>query len=245
MHKEYKSMNIKNDLTIVIPAKNEAKLLPILLRSLEQQDYPQITGTRVLVADAASTDGTPEIAVHTSDYLNVQVTPGGLPAAGRNAGARSARTPYVLFLDADVELRDRTLLRRAMEVMKGRRLHCVTTNIWCEDGTWRDKTLYFWNNVAQHCSRLVRPFSTGMFMLFDRAKFIELGGFNEKALYAEDYLLSQKVERSRFGIVSGHLHTTNRRFQKMGHSKIAGMFLRTALNSWNESYFLRDQRYWG
>jgi hypothetical protein len=31
----------------------------------------------------------------------------------------------------------------------------------------------------------------------------------------------------------------------MGHSKIAAMFLRTAVNTWNENYFLRDQHYWG
>jgi glycosyltransferase involved in cell wall biosynthesis len=244
MGKECKFMNISSELTIVIPAKNEAKLLPVLLRSLERQDYRQMPATRVLVADAGSTDGTPQIALHTCDYLRVEVIAGGLPSVGRNAGAKLAHTAYVMFLDADVELRDRTLLGRAVELMKRKRLHCVTTNIWCEDGSWSDKMLYFWNNVAQYGSRLVKPFSTGMFMLFDREKFIELGGFNEKALYAEDYLLSQKVERSRFGIVGGHVHTTNRRFKKMGHSKIAGMFLRTALNTWNESYFLRDQRYW-
>jgi glycosyltransferase involved in cell wall biosynthesis len=220
-------------------------LLPILLSSLELQDYPAIRGTKVLIADAASTDGTPEIAVRACDHLQVEVIRGGLPSVGRNVGAWRAKTTYVLFLDADVELRDRTLLRRALELMKKKQLHCVTTNIWCEDGSWADKALYFWNNVAQHCSKLAKPFSTGMFMLFERSKFIELGGFNEKALYAEDYLLSQKVERRRFGIVGGHVHTTNRRFKKMGHSKIAAMFLRTAMNTWNESYFLRDQHYWG
>lgn len=36
----------------------------------------------------------------------------------------------------------------------------------------------------------------------------------------------------------------NRRFRKMGHGKIVGMFLRTALNSRNQSYFLRDHKYW-
>ena len=238
-------MNMSSELTIVIPAKNEAILLPVLLRSLEQQDYRAMSVTRVLVADAGSTDGTRELALHTCDRLNIEVIAGGLPSVGRNAGAELATTPYVLFLDADVELRDRTLVRRAVELMKRKQLHCLTTNIWCEEGSWADRMLYFWNNIAQYCSKLAKPFSTGMFMLFDRVKFAELGGFNEKALYAEDYLLSQKVERRRFGIVGGRVHTTNRRFKKMGHSKIAGMFLRTALNSWNESYFHRDQHYWG
>jgi glycosyltransferase involved in cell wall biosynthesis len=245
MNKEYTFMNTQSELTIVIPAKNEASLLPKLLRSLEQQDYPAMPATKVLVADAASTDGTPHIALHTCDYLDVEVIAGGLPSMGRNAGAKRACSRYVLFLDADVELRDRTLIRRALELMNRKQLYCLTTNIWCEDGGWSDNLLYFWNNLAQQGSRLLKPFATGMFMLFDRNSFLSLGGFNEQALYAEDYLLSKKVARKRFGIVRGRIHTTNRRFKKMGHIKIARMFLKTAFNTWNDRYFLRDQHYWG
>jgi len=201
--------------------------------------------TKVFVADAGSTDGTVQAALAMRDRLNLTVVPGGLPSVGRNAGARLADTPYVLFVDADVVLHDRTLLRRALEKMRLRQLHCLTTNIWCPDGNWRDHLLYAGNNLFQYAGAWIKPFATGMFMLFDKARFDELGGFNENALFAEDYLLSKRVSPRRFGIVSGKLHTTNRRFRKMGHAKIATMFLRTALNSWNESYFLRDHGYWG
>src|SRR3981189_1856481 len=92
------------ELTIVIPAKNEATMLPRLLESLCRQDYADMSSTRVLVADAGSTDGTVEVALSFRDRLAVEVVPGGLPSVGRNAGARLAATRYVLFLDADVEL---------------------------------------------------------------------------------------------------------------------------------------------
>lgn len=178
------------------------------------------------------------------DRLDVHVIPGGLPAVGRNNGARLAETAYVLFIDADVVLDDRTLLRRAMDKMQRRKLHCLTTNIWCPDGGWRDHILYGGSNVFQALSSLAMPFATGMFMLFERQKFNELGGFHEGALFAEDYLLTKKVSPARFGIVRGSVSTTNRRFCKMGHAKMARMFLRTAFNSWNEAYFLRDHDYW-
>jgi glycosyltransferase involved in cell wall biosynthesis len=238
-------VNTKAELTIVIPAKNESKHLPILLTSLSRQDYPLLPHTKVFVADAGSTDGTVQAALAMRDRLNLTVVPGGLPSVGRNAGARLADTPYVLFVDADVVLHDRTLLRRALEKMRLRQLHCLTTNIWCPDGNWRDHLLYAGNNLFQYAGAWIKPFATGMFMLFDKARFDELGGFNENALFAEDYLLSKRVSPRRFGIVSGKLHTTNRRFRKMGHARMATMFLRTALNSWNESYFLRDHGYWG
>src|SRR5579864_7995381 len=140
------------ELTIVIPAKNESKLLPRLLTSLAAQDYPCMRHTRVFIADAGSTDGTQQIALSFDDRLNIEVIPGGLPAVGRNAGARAAQSRYVLFIDADIEFKDITLIRRAVELARKRRLHCVTTNIWCPEGSLRDKSLYLGNNVVQYFS---------------------------------------------------------------------------------------------
>src|SRR5205807_1171145 len=134
--KESPSMNSHpSKLTIVIPAKNESKLLPSLLASLCGQDYPFMRLTKVFVADAGSSDGTSELALAFSGRLDMEVIPGGLPSIGRNAGARKASTPYVLFIDADMELKDPTLVRRAVELIERRKLHCVTTNIWCSQGS--------------------------------------------------------------------------------------------------------------
>ncbi len=203
-----------------------------------------MSSTRVLVADANSTDGTPEIVLRFRDRLNVSVIGGGMPSVGRNQGAAHADTPYILFVDADIELADRSLIRRCVEHVQRGRLHCVTTNIVCRDGNWIDRLFYAANDLFQYLSYLHRPFATGMFMLFERAKFWELGGFHEQVLFAEDYLLSQQVERKRFAIVRGGVYTTNRRFKKMGHLRVGWLFLKTALNYWNQSYYLRDHKYW-
>ena len=168
-------------LTVVIPAKNESRLLPNLLESLCRQDYPLMPSTKVYVADAGSTDGTQQLALSFTGRLDIEVIPGGLPSVGRNAGARRAQTPYVLFIDADMELKNPTLIRRTMRLASRRRLHCVTTNIWCSNGRLRDQALYLLNDLAQYGSLLVRPFSTGMFMLFEKRAFDRLGGFHEGA----------------------------------------------------------------
>jgi glycosyltransferase involved in cell wall biosynthesis len=167
-----------------------------------------------------------------------------MPSVGRNQGAAQADTAYVLFLDADIELADRSLVRRCVERAQSEHLHCVTTNILCKDGGWLDKMFYAGNDFFQYLSYLHRPFATGMFMFFDRKKFWELGGFHEQILFAEDYRLSQQVERKHFAIVRGGVYTTNRRFKKMGHWRVGWLFLWTAMNYWNEKYFLRDHKYW-
>ena len=233
-----------NDLTIVIPAKNEAKLIPRLLTALTNQTYPKMPSTKVLVADAGSTDGTPEIVMSFRDRLNVSVVPGGLPSAGRNRGAALAETPYVLFMDADIEPASSSLIEDAMERAQRKQLQCVTTNILCQGGSLTDRLFYLTNNLFQYLSCIHKPFSTGMFMLFDRKRFAELGGFNEQVHFAEDYLLSQKVARSKFGIVRGGVYTTNRRLTKMGHARVARLFFATAFNYWNRRFFLRDHKYW-
>ena len=237
-------MNTTNELTIVIPAKNEAKLIPRLLVSLAMQDYSKISNTKVFVADAGSTDGTQDVVKEFSRLLKIEVIPGGRPSVGRNAGAALADSRFILFLDADIELASESLIRRAVELATRKNLHCVTTNVLCREGSFTDKFLYASNDMFQYLSQLHKPFSTGMFMLFDRQRFMELGGFHERVHFAEDYMLSQQVARKRFGIVRGGVYTTNRRFQKMGHFRVAKLFLATAFNFWNQNFFLRDHKYW-
>src|SRR5258708_22999552 len=142
-------VRMEAELTIVMAAKNEVQMLPKLLKSLCKQDYEGMGATRVILADAGSTDGTVEVALSFRDRLAVEVIPGGLPSVGRNAGARVAMTKYVLFLDADVELPEPTLLRRALWRMRRRGLHLATTDIACREGGFFDDGLYAGNNLMQ------------------------------------------------------------------------------------------------
>ena len=109
----------------VVPARNEAALLPITLRSLLSQDYPG--SYSVILVDDGSTDGTARVAQQVAQELNkssqLEIIPGiPLPAGwtgklwAMEQGIRHAQnlTPvpdYLLFTDADIE-HDRGNLRR-------------------------------------------------------------------------------------------------------------------------------------
>ena len=205
-----------------------------------------MSSTSVFLADADSTDRTVSVALEFKNNLAISVIQGGLPSVGRNSGALCADTRYVLFVDADIELADPTLLRRAVKLMKAKSLHCVTTDIYCRDGMWLDHLLYALSNLAQRLSRFHKPFATGMFMLVDKDEFDEIGGFDELALYAEDYQLTRQFRRNRFRVVRGGIVTTNRRFRKMGHWHIVRAFLATALHSRRPDYFRNSvhKTYW-
>ena len=116
---------MNTELTIVIPAKNEEKTIANLLRSLERQTY-KMYQVQIILADADSTDHTVDTATLLAARLNLLefgVVKGGLPAVGRNAGAKLAKTRFLLFLDADVVLEDQTLVERV--IMEMRRRACT------------------------------------------------------------------------------------------------------------------------
>ena len=200
--------------------------------------------TKVFVADAASTDDTVAVTRSFHDRLSIHVIDGGMPSVGRNAGARLADSQYLLFLDADVVLPDRTMVRRAVASARSRCLHCLTVSIACHEGRWSDRLLYRGNNVVQRLSSWVMPFGTGMFLLCHRARFQELGGFAEDALFAEDFLFTRQISPLRFAVLRGELETSNRRFRKTGRLRMVWLFLWTMLNSGNRAHFQRDHGYW-
>jgi glycosyltransferase involved in cell wall biosynthesis len=235
---------MNEELTIVIPARNEEENIGNLLSSLCRQDLPNINSVPILVADAHSSDHTVEVALSFRDKLNISVVKGGLPAEGRNAGAQVAQTRYLLFLDADVEVVGRSLIRRALQSMKRGDRHCVTTWILAKEKMPLDYLMYAVNATIQALSKYSRPFSPGAFMLFDRQRFIELGGFNEAVLYAEDYFLTRQLESRRFAVVPGFVRTSSRRFKKMGRLNFIWLFLKTVMNSGNEAFFFQNHGYW-
>ncbi len=67
-------------ITIVVPARNEALMLPTTIGSLCEQDYPDL---RVIAVDDQSDDGTPGVlAKFAEKYANLTV----IRAADRPAG---------------------------------------------------------------------------------------------------------------------------------------------------------------
>ncbi|HEY6102773.1 MAG TPA: glycosyltransferase [bacterium] len=91
------------DISVVIPTYNSRDLLMETLRVLLAQDYAA-DRYEIIVVDDGSTDGSDE-AVRQLDgpvRLVYERRENQGRGAARNAGARLARSPVLLFLDADV-----------------------------------------------------------------------------------------------------------------------------------------------
>lgn len=84
--------------SVIIPAYNAAGSIERALRSAAGD-------VECIVVDDGSTDGTAEIVAAMPDVTLIRQANAG-PAAARNAGARCARAPVLVFLDSDDELID-------------------------------------------------------------------------------------------------------------------------------------------
>jgi len=86
--------------SVIVPARNAADLLPRLLAALDRTTF---TGPwETIVVDDASTDTTAQIAEEWGAQV-VRLGAQSGPAASRNAGLGVARGPLVAFTDADCE----------------------------------------------------------------------------------------------------------------------------------------------
>ena len=94
-------------ISVVIPAYNDAALLPDAIASVRGQTCQD---WEVIVVDDGSTDETAAVLralrLELGDRLQVLVQENGGSAAARNRGVAAARGPYIAFLDADDRFTD-------------------------------------------------------------------------------------------------------------------------------------------
>ena len=197
-------------LSIIIPTLNEEKYLPKLLRSLQDQDFEG--EYEVIVADAGSSDKTREIA----KSFGCKITEGGLPAKGRNQGAKVAKGNLFLFVDADVIL-PKNFLKKAIEEFSSKKLDCASFLVLPQNKKFIYKIIFtVYYLCATTCQRF---FPLGwMAILTKREIHFKIKGFDEEIKIGEDHWYIKNAQKiSNFGLVkSAKIIGSTRRFEKDG-----------------------------
>jgi glycosyltransferase involved in cell wall biosynthesis len=225
-----------------VPCKNEENYIHHLLDSLRSQN---IGDTRIIIADC-STDNTRQVIKDNSYSLNVEIIKGGPVSEAKNNGAYLAKTPYILFIDADVRFFKDTVIRDAVNEIVTKNLDLVGLNIKSYDKDLRAMIGFTAFNLINHTLKYFSPFAVGAFMLTRRDKFEEFGGFPEKFATSEDYFLSRKYSTKKFKIVKHHFGQDSRRFKKMGYFGMGKYLIKNFINRNNKAYWdnLDSSRYW-
>lgn len=212
-------------LTIVIPTKNEEVYLPRMLESIKKQT---LQPSEIVVADAQSTDRTREIA----RSFGAKVVDGGMISFGRNTGAREAQTDFILFLDADVELRDQEFLEKAIGEMLERKLDLATCDVFPLSDQYIDHFLHKAYNTYARALGSLYPHAPGFCMLTRRKLHEKIGGFDEKVMFCEDHDYARRAtEHGRFGFLkSTKIPVSIRRLDRDGRMKIAVKYMLAELH---------------
>jgi glycosyltransferase involved in cell wall biosynthesis len=176
--------------SVIIPAYNEEKYLPRLLRSIEVARANYSAGpdqVEVIVADNDSTDTTAKVARDHGAQV-VHITKRRIGAA-RNGAARLAQGNILCFIDADSALHPQTFDAIEERMKSGR-------YIWGVTGARLERksfalliTYYFF---------LPMSWLTGLDMGLSfcrREDFEAVGGYDEDRLYAEDVLFPMALRR--------------------------------------------------
>lgn len=235
-------MKLNDLITIVIPCKNEELYIPYLLDHLRMQD---IKSTRIIIADC-STDNTRQVIKDCSLFLNIEIIDGGPVSIAKNRGAALVKTPYILFIDADVRFFKPTVIKDAVCKMVKKDLDLLGLKIKSYDRDLRTKISFTAFNMTNSILKHFSPFAVGAFMLTRRDRFEELGGFLENLTTSEDYFLSKQYKVSKFSIMRHHFGQDSRRFRKMGYFGMASYLVKNFKNRNNSSYWnnISHNRYW-
>lgn len=218
----------------IVPARDEAAMMPLSLTSLLEQDYPG--ELRVFVVDDASSDGTAEVAAKIADEVSARggsgrelviVRSDGPPAgwAGKVAamdrglqavagqGGSASRADYVLFTDADIA-HSADSVRRLVGFAEGRQLDLVSLMALLRAETVAERAIVpaFVYSFAQlypfprvNKGRSRTAAAAGGCMLVRREALAAAGGLAQIAgARIDDVALGRLIKRSR-GAADGRI----------------------------------------
>lgn len=184
--------------SIVIPNWNGRDLLEKYLPSVVEA-AAACPGSEVIVVDNGSTDGSADFVRKRFPDVNlVELERNYGFGGGSNAGFRAARNDIVVLLNSDMRV-DRGFLPPLLEGFSDETVFAVSCQIFFSDpakvreetgltqGWWADGALRVRHRADDAIQELYPCFyGGGGSCAYDRAKFLELGGFDE--LYAPFYL---------------------------------------------------------
>jgi len=166
--------------SVVVTTRNSGAFLRACLESARRQDYPH---REVVVVDNGSTDATMAIAHELADIV---LTGGPERSAQRNAGIRAAHGDWVAIVDADMVLDPDVVSScvAAATASGARAVHIPEVSFGA--GFW-SRCRAFERSFYLH-----DPIVTAA-RFFDRARLLELGGYDESLTGGEDWDMSMRA----------------------------------------------------
>lgn len=232
-------MGKKLEMAIVIPTLNEEGFIGQLLDSIHKQT---ILPKEIIVVDAYSKDNTEEevkkrqLKLPQLKFLKV---PKSTVSKQRNLGAQSSTAREILFLDADMILKDKNCLEEYVKEVRERNLDAAAAPNLPTSNYWKDQIFFTSMNLLFLAIRPIWPMANGMNIYVKRKFFKQTGGFDDSIKIGEDHDFIQRIVRvgAKFKYLKNvRLYTSPRRYQKMGRRKFAIKMVRSFMHVLRHGY---------
>lgn len=209
-------------ISLIIPALDEALALPQTLRSVRSQKCAALI--EIIVADGGSRDDTGALA----QQLGAQVVSGAQGRARQlNLGAAAASGDVLLFLHADTELPANGLAQVEAAVSSGAVWGRFDVRI-----QGRARMLRIVAFLMNWRSRLTGIATGDQAMFMTRAAFDAVAGYPDQALM-EDIEMSRRLKRLRSPVcLRGPAITSGRRWETRGVWRTIGLMWRLRWAYW-------------
>lgn len=176
--------------SVVIPAYNEAKLLPATLAAVERSRRAFADrgwASELIVCDNNSTDATADIARAAGALVAFE--PVNQISRARNGGAALATGDWILFIDADSQPTPELFAALADAISGGRALGCGST-LRMDRGDWGLRLLTSGWNALSRLNGLL----AGSFIAVETSAFRELRGFSTEHFIAEELEFGRRLK---------------------------------------------------
>ncbi|WP_433293406.1 bifunctional polysaccharide deacetylase/glycosyltransferase family 2 protein [Actinoplanes sp. CA-030573] len=193
---------VRDPVTIVVPAYNEAATIRPAVESMTRSTYPDVS---ILVVDDESTDGTAD-AVRDLDRVRVVRVPSGGKATALNTGVALSHDELVVMVDADTVLTP-DAIERLVQPFADPKIGAVAGNVKVGNrrrllGKWQHIEYVIGFNLDR---RLYDTFGCiptvpGALGAFRRAALVEAGGLSNDTL-AEDTDLTCAIQQAGWRVV--------------------------------------------
>jgi len=211
-------MSQKPFFSIIIPSLNEEINLPILLKSLSIQTNRDF---EVIINDSGSSDRTKEFVLQIQNTVPnlrfIEFKTKNVSQA-RNHGAALAKSDWLIFFDADVEV-ETNFIEGIENHIKINNLDALT--VWNRPKTNNIKGIITLNmlNTSMTLFQKIKPAANGPCIIIKKSLFQSLKGFDESIFFGEDFDLIQRASKkgARFAVFTTPiLYVSTRRFEKEG-----------------------------
>jgi len=213
--------------SIIIPTLNEEKLLPQLLKVINDNKVRTKIDYEIIISDGGSTDETITIAKEYADKI-IENNSGEKQniSMGRNVGGNAASGEVLIFFNGDIILDNISDFFKTIELRFRNSKYLAMTccvKIFPNEQIFIDRIFQTFYNYYFHFLNIIGlGMGRGECHIVKKSVFKEFSGYDENLAAGEDFDLFRRIRKKGKILFARNLvvYESPRRYRKLGHFRI-------------------------